>query len=140
MIGDSLGSVTLWHVLNWVVSFVLLAIVFAVMFRVLPDVEISWSDVAVGAILTTLLFLLGNYLIGLYLSKSSVASAYGAAGSLVVILLWVYYGSQVLLFGAEFTQVYASHFGQPLVAETAETAPSRPGEHPKAVARGTSTT
>jgi membrane protein len=80
-------------------------------FKVLPDVRIGWRDVWIGAAATALLFTLGKFLIGLYLAKSSVASTYGAAGSLVIVLLWIYYSSQILFLGAEFTQVYASHFG-----------------------------
>jgi len=80
-------------------------------FKVLPDVRIDWRDVWIGAAATALLFTLGKFLIGLYLAKSSVASTYGAAGSLVIVLLWIYYSSQILFLGAEFTQVYASHYG-----------------------------
>ena len=110
----------LWRFVNWIVSFVLITVVFALIYKVLPDVSIGWRDVAVGATLTTVLFLAGNFLIGWYLSRTGAASTYGAAGSLVVILLWVYYSSQVLLFGAEFTQVYASRYGRPLVTRSAE--------------------
>ena len=81
-------------------------------FRYLPDAEIAWRDVWVGGGLTALLFTVGKSLIGLYLGKSSVSSAFGAAGSLVVILLWVYYSSQILFFGAELTQVYACRYGR----------------------------
>jgi membrane protein len=78
-------------------------------------VEISWEDVWVGAVFTALLFSIGKYLIGLYLGHSSVTSVYGAAGSVVVILLWVYYSSQILFFGAEFTQVWAKRYGAAIV-------------------------
>jgi membrane protein len=80
-------------------------------YKVLPDATVAWNDVWIGAAATSLLFTVGKFLIGLYLGKSSVASVYGAAGSLVIILLWVYYSAQILLFGAEFTQVYANQFG-----------------------------
>jgi membrane protein len=80
-------------------------------FRYLPDAEIAWRHVWVGALVTALLFTLGKYLIGLYLGRSGVASAFGAAGSVVVILVWVYYSSQILLLGAEFTRVYALRSG-----------------------------
>lgn len=83
-------------------------------YRILPDVDIAWRDVWVGAAVTALLFTLGKYLIGVYLGQSGVVSAYGAAGSLVVILMWVYYSSQIVLLGAEFTYVYARHRGKPL--------------------------
>jgi membrane protein len=78
------------------------------LFKVLPEARIAWPDVWMGAAMTALLFTIGKFAIGLYLGKSNVASAYGAAGSLVVVLVWVYYSAQILLFGAEFTQVYAN--------------------------------
>lgn len=127
------GKPLLWRFLNWVVSFVLVTAVFALIFRVLPDVVLRWRDVLIGATLTTVLFLVGNFLIGFYLSRSGTASTYGAAGSLVVILLWVYYSSQVLLLGAEFTQVYASHFGGPVMSASAEALSMHPRR--KAVCR-----
>ena len=96
---------------------------FAMMFKVLPDAEVAWRDVWVGAVLTALLFTIGKLAIGLYLGKSDVGSAYGAAGSLVIILVWVYYSAQILLFGAEFTQVYANRVGARIVpSENAEVA------------------
>jgi len=85
---------------------------FAIIFRVLPDVKVRWRDVWPGAALTALLFSIGKTLIALYLAKSTVASIYGAAGSLVIILFWVYYSAQILLFGAEFTQVYSNRRSQ----------------------------
>ncbi len=81
----------------------------------LPDVEISWGDVWIGGAITAILFTLGKFLLGLYLARSTVSSAYGAAGSLVVILLWVYYSAQIIFFGAEFTQVYAERYGSRIV-------------------------
>ena len=78
-------------------------------FKVLPDVSIGWNDVWIGAAMTSLLFSIGKVLIGLYLGRSNLTSAYGAAGSLLILLLWTYYSAQILLFGAEFTQVYANH-------------------------------
>jgi membrane protein len=101
------GGTFLWQIINLVVFFVLVTVLFGFIFRVLPDVKITWKEVSTGAALTALLFIVGNHVIGLYLARASTTSAYGAAGSLVVILLWVYYCSQILLFGAEFTQVYA---------------------------------
>ncbi len=89
-------------------------------FKVLPDVKLAWGDVWVGAAATAVLFTAGKYLIGLYLGRASVASPFGAAGSLVVILVWVCYSSQILLLGAEFTRGYAKRFGtKPQVAESA---------------------
>lgn len=105
------GSEIWWQVLNLIVSFVIFTLLFAMIFKVLPDVQIDWSDVWVGAAITALLFTVGKLLIGLYLGRSSVSSTYGAAGSLVVLLLWIYYSAQVLLLGAEFTQVYARKYG-----------------------------
>jgi len=99
------------QILNNVVAIAIIAFMFAVLFKYLPDVHISWHDVWVGAIVTSLLFNFGKYLIGLYLGNSSVASVYGAAGSLVVLLLWIYYSALILFFGAEFTQVYATRYG-----------------------------
>jgi membrane protein len=101
--------------LNYIISLVLLSVLFALLFKVLPDVEISWRDVWIGGVITALLFTLGRYLLGLYLARSTVSSAYGAAGSLVVILLWVYYCAQIIFLGAEFTQVYAERYGSPIV-------------------------
>jgi len=102
---------TVAHLVEVVVSFGLLTVVFAVMYRFLPDVKIAWRDVWIGAAVTALLFSVGKFLIGLYIGKSGTASAYGAAGSLVVMLLWVYYSSQIFLFGAEFTASYAHSYG-----------------------------
>jgi membrane protein len=94
--------------------FILLAIttlLFAIIFKVLPDARIRWRDVWIGSLVTSLLFMLGKFLIGFYLGQSTLSSAYGAAGSVVIVLLWVYYSSIILYFGAEFTQVYAYRFG-----------------------------
>jgi membrane protein len=88
---------------------------FALIFKVLPDAHIAWRDVWVGAVMTAVLFTLGKFAIGLYLGKSEAASAYGAAGSFVIVLIWVYYSAQILLFGAEFTQVYANRRGERIV-------------------------
>jgi membrane protein len=103
------------HALNFLVSFAVITLLFAMIYKVLPDAKIAWSDVWIGAAVTSLLFSVGKFLIGLYLGKSGVASAYGAAGSLVIILVWVYYSAQILLFGAEFTAVYATRFGSRIV-------------------------
>jgi membrane protein len=100
------GGLCLWQVVNAVVSFGIITLLFALIFKVLPDVMLTWRDVWIGAAVTALLFTVGKYLIGLYFGRAGVASYYGAAGSLVVILVWVYYSAQILLFGAEFTRVY----------------------------------
>ena len=86
------------------------------LYKVIPDVELSWKDVWVGGAITALLFTLGKYLLGLYLALGTVSSAYGAAGSLVVILLWVYYSSQLVFLGAEFTKVYSRSLGSRVAA------------------------
>jgi membrane protein len=101
----------LGQVVNFLVSFLVITLLFAMIFKFLPDAKIAWRDVWIGAALTSLLFTIGKTLIGLYLGSGSVASAYGAAGSLIILLLWVYYSAMILFFGAEFTQVYANRFG-----------------------------
>ncbi len=114
-LGDVLGGFVSTPVvaqtLNVVISLVVTTALFALIYKVLPDVKIAWSDVAVGAFVTALLFALGKQLIGLYLGNSSIASTYGAAGSLAVMLVWIYYTAQLILFGAQFTQVYAHRHG-----------------------------
>ncbi|MBP7148508.1 MAG: YihY/virulence factor BrkB family protein [Acidobacteria bacterium] len=96
---------------NVIVSLMVFTVLLAMIYKILPDVEIRWHHVWIGAALTAVLFTVGKFLIGLYLGRSSVTSTYGAAGSIVIILLWVYYSSLILFLGAEFTQVYASRFG-----------------------------
>lgn len=103
------GGPTLLQALNLVVSLGVMTLLLGLIYRVLPDVRLAWRDVWTGAFVTSLLFSIGKFLIGLYLGQSSVASSYGAAGSVVVLLVWVYYSAQVLLLGAEFTRVYAEH-------------------------------
>jgi membrane protein len=105
------GGIYLWVALRWVISLGLLTLLFAGVYRVLPDVDIDWGDVWSGSAVTAVLFTLGNFLIGLYLGRTGVASTYGAAGSLVVVLMWVYYSSQVFLFGAEVTRTEAERRG-----------------------------
>lgn len=107
---DSTGKFV-GHVVNFVASLAIITVLFAMIFKVLPDVTIAWRDVWLGAAVTSALFVMGKFAVGAYLGRSSVASVYGAAGSFVIILLWVYYSSQILLLGAEFTQVYANRFG-----------------------------
>jgi len=101
--------------LNFISSLVLLTFLFAMIFRFLPDVIISWKDVWLGAAVTSLLFSAGKFLIGLYLTHSAVASTYGAAGSFAVLLIWLYYSAQIFLFGAELTKTYANHCGSQIV-------------------------
>ncbi|MBV8881352.1 MAG: YihY/virulence factor BrkB family protein [Planctomycetaceae bacterium] len=100
--------------LQQLVSLALITLLFAFAFKVLPDAKTRWRDVWVGALLTSALFTLGKYLIGLYLGRSSLASSFGAAGSLALLLLWVFYSSQIFFFGAEFTKVYADTHGGPV--------------------------
>jgi membrane protein len=105
----------LWQIVNFVISFGVITLLFAMIYKILPDAKIAWGDVWIGAAITALLFTIGKFLIGLYLGNASVGSAYGAAGSLVVLLIWVYYSAQILFFGAEFTQVYATKYGSRIV-------------------------
>ncbi len=100
-----------WQVVHALISFGIITLLFALIYKVLPDATIGWRDVWIGAVLTAALFTIGKYLLGLYLARGSVTSGYGAAGSLVLILVWVYYSSQILLFGAAFTRVYADRYG-----------------------------
>jgi membrane protein len=104
----------LGQVINFAISFSVITVLFAGIYKFLPDVEVPWSNLWVGAGVTALLFNIGKFLIGLYLGNSSVGSTYGAAGSLVVLLVWVFYSAQILLIGAEFTQVYSKYRGTPL--------------------------
>lgn len=97
--------------LNIAASFGMITLLFAVIYKVLPDANVQWSDVWVGAAATSLLFSIGKWGIGLYIGNSSIGSTYGAAGSFVVLLVWIYYSAQILFFGAEFTQVYANRYG-----------------------------
>lgn len=120
--------VTLLEGIHVLTSFVVFALLFAAIFRILPDAEIAWRDVWLGSVVTSLLFSVGKYVIGLYLGTSSLTSSFGSAGSLVLIILWVYYASLILLFGAEFTRVYS------LRVSAASPRPSPGGERVKEVA------
>jgi membrane protein len=105
------GIPWVWQTANVVASFFVVAVLFAMIYKFLPDVVISWRDVWIGAAVTALLFTSGKYLIGIYLGQTATASAFGAAGSLVVLLFWVYYSALISFLGAEFTQVYARRYG-----------------------------
>ena len=105
------GGAVVWQALNFGISFAVVTALFALMFKTLPDVRIQWRDVWIGAAVTAALFTLGKFGLGIYLGSAGVASAYGAAGSIVALVIWVYYSAQVLLVGAEFTEVYARRFG-----------------------------
>jgi membrane protein len=102
---------TIGRIINFAVSFGVTTLLFAMIYKILPNERIAWRDVGAGAAVTAAMFTVGKFLIGLYLGQSSMASVYGAAGSLVVVLVWVYYSTQILLFGAEFTHVYARSRG-----------------------------
>lgn len=122
----------LLHGANMVLSFAVVTTLFALIYKYLPDAEVSWRDVWKGALFTAVLFVIGKFVLGLYLGKAGVGSAYGAAGSLIVLLVWVYYSAQIFFFGAEVTQVYANMYGSRIrPAEGAELI-----EHPGQVQRG----
>jgi membrane protein len=104
-------TLTLLEGFNFLLSFVLVTGLFAMIYKILPAVRIAWRDVIVGAVVTALLFNVGKFLIGMYLGNSAIGSSYGAAGSVILILVWVYYSAQIFLFGAEFTKAYAYRFG-----------------------------
>ena len=105
-------TVVFFNILNVVVSFIVITVLFGVIFKVLPDVKISWKDVRSGAVFTAILFMLGRLVIGIYVGMSANSSTYGAAGALIAILLWVYYTAAILYFGAEFTKAYADFYGK----------------------------
>ena len=116
-VGDSFaqalpGGEALWQVLNFAISLAVVTALFALIFKLIPDAEVRWGDVWLGAAVTALLFTLGKLLLGLYLGKAAVGSAYGAAGSIVALTVWVYYAAQIFLLGAEFTQVQARRRGR----------------------------
>lgn len=106
-----LGPPVIWGA-NILVSWLIFTLLFAAVFKILPDAEIAWRDVAVGAAVTALLFMLGQFLLSLYMGNANIGSPYGAAGSLALILVWIYYSALILLIGAEFTQVWARRFGK----------------------------
>jgi membrane protein len=111
------GWVIAGYILNYGISLGLVTVVLAAIFKILPDVKIAWRDVWVGALVTSVLFHIGKFGISLYIGKASVGSTFGAAGSLAVLLVWIYYSSQIVLFGAEFTRVYANEYGSRVVAD-----------------------
>jgi membrane protein len=110
MLGDWQTGVA-GQVVTTALDLVVITVLFALIYRYLPDAEVAWRDVWLGAAVTAALFTLGKFLIGLYLGRASVGSAYGAAGSLAVLLVWLYYAAQIFLFGAELTKAYANRFG-----------------------------
>ena len=129
------GGHLLFTAINLAISFLLVAAMFAAIYKVLPDRDVTWRDVGIGAMATSALFTLGKFLISLYIGSTGAASSYGAAGALIVILLWIYYSAQIFLFGAEFTKVYAETFGSRSIGDAADRADEgpaiEPGSHPK---------
>ncbi|MGH7783334.1 MAG: YihY/virulence factor BrkB family protein [Candidatus Binatia bacterium] len=121
------GTKIIAHALELVVSFGLVTVLFAMIYKFLPDVKIQWNDVWIGAALTSILFTIGKFAIGLYLGTSGVTSTFGAAGSLITVLLWVFYSGLIFFLGAEFTQVYATNYGSGVV----------PAEHAESIAAAT---
>ncbi len=115
-LGDFVGGLVseaaalLW-ILNFIISFGVFTLLFALIFRSIPDVKLSWRDALIGGVLTALLFKIGEYALAFYFEKSDPTSAFGAAGSIILLLLWVYYSAQIIFFGAEFTEVYAREMG-----------------------------
>ncbi|MBV8390840.1 MAG: YihY/virulence factor BrkB family protein [Mucilaginibacter sp.] len=107
-------TVTIFDLVNLALTLLVISVLFGIIFKFLPDAKIKWKDVRSGAIFTALLFMLGQYLIGLYIQYTAQGSAYGAAGSIIIILVWIYYTSIILYIGAEFTQVYAEACGSPI--------------------------
>jgi membrane protein len=122
------GSEVLLQAVNFGASLVVITLMFMIIFRFVPDAKLGWGDVWLGAAVTAVLFSIGKLLIGLYLGKGSLGSAYGAAGSLVIFLAWVYYSAQILFFGAELTQVYAREHGSHIVPAQAAARHSGVGE------------
>jgi membrane protein len=125
-------------VIDAVVALAVISTLVALIYKILPDAEVAWRDVWVGAVATGILFMVGKYLIGLYVGKASVGSAFGAAGSLAVLLVWIYYSAQIVLLGAEFTRVYANRFGekvrpsrQAIPAQRAAAPPPAPDARPQ---------
>lgn len=117
-LGDGAGASSIvWQVVNVAVSFAVITVMFALIYRFLPDVKLLWRDVWVGAITTAALFTIGKQLLAMYLGRGSAASSYGAAGSVIVLLLWVYYSAQIILFGAELTRIYSERAHGPPEAE-----------------------
>ncbi len=111
------GGAFVWQILNFGISLAVVTALFALMFKTLPDARIKWKDVFVGAFVTAVLFTLGKFGLGIYLGSAGVSSAYGAAGSIVALVIWVYYSSQVVLIGAEFTEVYARRYGSQITPD-----------------------
>jgi len=135
VVGDI--AIVSWFI-DAAVALAVISTLIALIYKILPDAEVAWRDVWVGAIATAVLFMIGKYLIGLYVGKASVGSAFGAAGSMAVLLVWIYYSAQIVLLGAEFTRVYANRMGakvrpskQAVPAQAAARRPPSPGAQPQ---------
>jgi membrane protein len=122
------GEQIILHVLNVLISFVVITGLFAAIYKIMPDVRIEWRDVILGGAATSLLFTIGKFALGLYLGKASFASTYGAAASIVVLVIWVYYSGQIFFFGAELTRTFANHYG------------SQPNLHPEGMVKAVTDT
>ena len=109
------ATVYLFYLLNIVILFLSITLLFSIIFRTLPDGRIAWKDTLIGSSVTGILFMIGKFAIGFYIGSSTIGSAYGAAGSVIIILVWVYYSAIILYFGAEFTKVYAMQYGQKII-------------------------
>jgi membrane protein len=105
-------AVVLIYIINLVLTFLVITLLFSIIFKVLPDAKIRWKDVIVGSVATALLFMAGKFGITFYIGKSNIGSTYGTAGSIIILLLWIYYSAVILYFGAEFTKAYAAHYGR----------------------------
>ena len=132
-IGHSFGELVpmppfILQVINFIVSFVVVTVLFGLMFKYVPTAKVSWRDVGIGAVGTALLFTIGKQLLGLYLGKASVGSTYGAAGSLVAVIVWIYYSAQIFFFGAEFTHIYAETYGTEAKAGAKQPATQEPAK------------
>ena len=130
--GSIFTSVVL-HLLNRLATFSVVTLLFGMLFKILPDVHVKWRDVWIGAGMTAILFTIGKFLIGLYLGRSVLGSTYGAAGSIIVFMVWIYYSTQIFLLGAEFTQVYARYMGADSPLKKGR---RKPAEAEKAVSKG----
>ena len=124
-----INTVLIW--INSLFAFVLTATLFATIYKVLPSVRLAWRDVTIGSLVTALLFTAGKFAIGVYIGNSGVASTYGAAGSVVLILIWVYYSAQILLYGAEFTRAFAYRYGSYAASSQADALVEKPPSRPR---------
>jgi membrane protein len=124
-----INTVLVW--INSLFAFVLTATLFATIYKVLPSVRLAWRDVTIGSLVTALLFTAGKFAIGVYIGNSGVASTYGAAGSVVLILIWVYYSAQILLYGAEFTRAFAYRYGSYAASSQADALVAPPPSRPR---------